>query len=227
MNVHFVLIAFGIVLVHHMSGAIFPVFFDCCTEVANHIPRRWLRRVVKFEIQKSDDLCRIPAVILHTRRKKLCGRTTLTLQSAVISYWVPGSDVTHFITGLGLREAPIGHPFSGHAASLSHTTPALFFSFRFAHWRESPTVSKGACVRAPAGGTSWGGAALGTKGGATARATKQRLKTPDFCERACRTEAGRARQNEAGAWLRGGGRKGGARPHWLLRGQCWSWEEKA
>ncbi|KAM3849003.1 transmembrane protein 267 isoform 2-T3 [Vipera latastei] len=72
MKVQFVLIAFGIVLVHHMSGAIFPVFFDCCTEVANHIPKRWLRRVVKFEIQKSDDLCRIPAVILHTRRKKLC-----------------------------------------------------------------------------------------------------------------------------------------------------------
>ncbi|XP_060546209.1 C-C motif chemokine 28 isoform X2 [Pantherophis guttatus] len=52
--------------------AIFPAFFDCCTEVAQHIPKRWLRRVVKFEIQKSGDLCRIPAVILHTRRKKLC-----------------------------------------------------------------------------------------------------------------------------------------------------------
>ncbi|ETE73532.1 C-C motif chemokine 28 [Ophiophagus hannah] len=72
MNFHLILIAFGIILVHHMSDAIFPAFFDCCTEVAQHIPKRWLRRVVKFEIQKSGDLCRIPAVILHTRRKKLC-----------------------------------------------------------------------------------------------------------------------------------------------------------
>ncbi|XP_063147194.1 C-C motif chemokine 28 [Candoia aspera] len=72
MNFYLVLITFGIVLVHHMSDAMFPIFYDCCTEVAHHIPRRWLRRVVKFEIQKSGDLCQIPAVILHTRRKKLC-----------------------------------------------------------------------------------------------------------------------------------------------------------
>ncbi|XP_070592485.1 C-C motif chemokine 28 [Erythrolamprus reginae] len=72
MNVHLILVAFGIVLVDHMSDAIFPVFFDCCTEVAQHIPKRLLRRVVKFEIQKTGDFCRIPAVILHTRRKKLC-----------------------------------------------------------------------------------------------------------------------------------------------------------
>ncbi|XP_015743971.1 C-C motif chemokine 28 [Python bivittatus] len=71
MNFYLVL-TFGVVLVHQMSEAMFPIFFDCCTEVAHHIPRRWLRRVVNFEIQKSGDLCKIPAVILHTRRKKVC-----------------------------------------------------------------------------------------------------------------------------------------------------------
>uniref|UniRef100_A0A670YLS8 Chemokine interleukin-8-like domain-containing protein n=1 Tax=Pseudonaja textilis TaxID=8673 RepID=A0A670YLS8_PSETE len=47
----------------YITAAIFPAFFDCCTEVAQHIPKKWLSRVVKFEIQKSGDLCRIPAVM--------------------------------------------------------------------------------------------------------------------------------------------------------------------
>uniref|UniRef100_A0A8C5RFY0 Chemokine interleukin-8-like domain-containing protein n=1 Tax=Laticauda laticaudata TaxID=8630 RepID=A0A8C5RFY0_LATLA len=52
--------------------SIFPAFFDCCTEVAQHIPKRWLSRVVKFEIQKSGDFCRIPAVIIvHKLTKAL------------------------------------------------------------------------------------------------------------------------------------------------------------
>uniref|UniRef100_A0A8D2ISA1 Uncharacterized protein n=1 Tax=Varanus komodoensis TaxID=61221 RepID=A0A8D2ISA1_VARKO len=34
--------------------AMFPILYDCCTEVAHHIPRRWLRRnVLMFEIQKG------------------------------------------------------------------------------------------------------------------------------------------------------------------------------
>uniref|UniRef100_A0A670JQW2 Uncharacterized protein n=1 Tax=Podarcis muralis TaxID=64176 RepID=A0A670JQW2_PODMU len=32
---------------------VFPVLFDCCTEVAHHIPRRWLRTVATFDIQNG------------------------------------------------------------------------------------------------------------------------------------------------------------------------------
>ncbi|XP_062984173.1 C-C motif chemokine 28 [Elgaria multicarinata webbii] len=73
MNLSIILITLGIVTTHHISEAVFPIFFDCCTEVAHFVPRSWLRRsVVKFEIQQGGDLCKIPAVILHTRHKKLC-----------------------------------------------------------------------------------------------------------------------------------------------------------
>uniref|UniRef100_A0A670JNC3 Uncharacterized protein n=1 Tax=Podarcis muralis TaxID=64176 RepID=A0A670JNC3_PODMU len=34
-------------------SAVFPVLFDCCTEVAHHIPRRWLRTVATFDIQNG------------------------------------------------------------------------------------------------------------------------------------------------------------------------------
>uniref|UniRef100_A0A8D0KJN7 Chemokine interleukin-8-like domain-containing protein n=1 Tax=Salvator merianae TaxID=96440 RepID=A0A8D0KJN7_SALMN len=52
--------------------ALFPVIVDCCTEVAYRIPRRWLRTVAKFNLQKGGDLCKISAVILHTKDGKVC-----------------------------------------------------------------------------------------------------------------------------------------------------------
>ncbi|XP_044302823.1 C-C motif chemokine 28 [Varanus komodoensis] len=73
MNLTILLIMFGTVIAQSISEAMFPILYDCCTEVAHHIPRRWLRRnVLMFEIQKGGDLCKIPAVILYTRHKKLC-----------------------------------------------------------------------------------------------------------------------------------------------------------
>ncbi|XP_033020656.1 C-C motif chemokine 28 [Lacerta agilis] len=72
MNLPIVLATFGIVIVHPISEAVFPALFDCCTEVAHHIPRRWLRTVAAFDIQNGGDLCKISAVIIHTKHKKLC-----------------------------------------------------------------------------------------------------------------------------------------------------------
>ncbi|KAJ7335015.1 hypothetical protein JRQ81_012956, partial [Phrynocephalus forsythii] len=61
MNSSLLFIIFGTAVIYPVSEAVFP--FDCCTEVAHHVPRRWLRRtVVKFEIQKAGDTCAIPAV---------------------------------------------------------------------------------------------------------------------------------------------------------------------
>ncbi|XP_053151831.1 C-C motif chemokine 28 [Hemicordylus capensis] len=71
MKLGVVLVTLGLVIVH-VSEAFFPIIFDCCTEAAHHVPRRWLRTVLKFDIQKGDGLCKIPAVILHTKYKKLC-----------------------------------------------------------------------------------------------------------------------------------------------------------
>ncbi|XP_030421613.1 C-C motif chemokine 28 isoform X1 [Gopherus evgoodei] len=54
------------------KATLFLVSFNCCTEVSHHVPRRLLRKVLKFEIQKDDGVCNIPAVILHVKHKKLC-----------------------------------------------------------------------------------------------------------------------------------------------------------
>nr|XP_060617444.1 C-C motif chemokine 28 [Anolis sagrei ordinatus] len=73
MNLNIVLLTLGMVIAHHISEAIFPIIVDCCTEVAHHVPGKWLRRnVLRFDVQKGGDLCKIPAVILYTKRKKLC-----------------------------------------------------------------------------------------------------------------------------------------------------------
>uniref|UniRef100_A0A803TY50 Chemokine interleukin-8-like domain-containing protein n=1 Tax=Anolis carolinensis TaxID=28377 RepID=A0A803TY50_ANOCA len=72
MNLNIVLLTLGMVIAHHTFEAIFPIIVDCCTEVAHHVPEKWLRRhVLRFDVQKGD-LCKIPAVILYTKRKKLC-----------------------------------------------------------------------------------------------------------------------------------------------------------
>uniref|UniRef100_A0A8C3RK68 C-C motif chemokine n=1 Tax=Chelydra serpentina TaxID=8475 RepID=A0A8C3RK68_CHESE len=56
----------------HHNSTLFPVSFNCCTEASQHVPRRLLRKVIKFEIQKDDGMCNIPAVILYVKHKKLC-----------------------------------------------------------------------------------------------------------------------------------------------------------
>nr|XP_056705030.1 C-C motif chemokine 28 [Euleptes europaea] len=82
MNLRIVLAAFAL-LILHVSEAIFPVIVDCCTEVAYHISRRRLRTVVKFKIQK-DEVCKIPAVILYTKHKKLC----VSPQNKHVKRWI-------------------------------------------------------------------------------------------------------------------------------------------
>ncbi|XP_074850403.1 C-C motif chemokine 28 [Carettochelys insculpta] len=64
--------ALAFVLVQTTEATLFPVSFNCCTEVSHHVPRRLLRQVLKFEIQKDDGVCNLPAVILHVKHKKLC-----------------------------------------------------------------------------------------------------------------------------------------------------------
>ncbi|XP_074923037.1 C-C motif chemokine 28 isoform X2 [Chelonoidis abingdonii] len=64
--------AFAFVVVQTSEATLFLVSFNCCTEVSHHVPRRLLRKVLKFEIQKDDGVCNIPAVILHVKHKKLC-----------------------------------------------------------------------------------------------------------------------------------------------------------
>ncbi|XP_060092428.1 C-C motif chemokine 28 [Heteronotia binoei] len=82
MNLSIVLVTFAI-LILHISEAMFPVIVDCCTEVARHIPRRRLRTVVKFKIQKGE-VCKIPAVILYTKHKKLC----VSPQNKHVKRWI-------------------------------------------------------------------------------------------------------------------------------------------
>ncbi|XP_041106591.1 C-C motif chemokine 28-like [Polyodon spathula] len=48
------------------------VLASCCSQTGTRIPMRLLKRVNKFEIQKSNGICDIKAVILHYRRKKFC-----------------------------------------------------------------------------------------------------------------------------------------------------------
>ncbi|XP_074984557.1 C-C motif chemokine 28 [Caretta caretta] len=64
--------ALAFVVVQTSEATLFPVSFNCCTEVSHLVPRRLLRNVLKFEIQKDDGVCHIPAVILHVKHKKLC-----------------------------------------------------------------------------------------------------------------------------------------------------------
>ncbi|XP_029433697.1 C-C motif chemokine 28 isoform X2 [Rhinatrema bivittatum] len=45
---------------------------DCCTQLANHISKKILRRVLRFDMQRADGLCAVSALVLHTRHKKLC-----------------------------------------------------------------------------------------------------------------------------------------------------------
>ncbi|XP_041087343.1 C-C motif chemokine 28-like [Polyodon spathula] len=45
---------------------------SCCSQTGTSIPMRLLKKINKFDIQKSDGICDIKAVILHYRRKKFC-----------------------------------------------------------------------------------------------------------------------------------------------------------
>ncbi|NXM40433.1 CCL28 protein, partial [Gymnorhina tibicen] len=55
-----------------LFSALFPRAFDCCMKISHGIPKGILRRVERFEIQKSDGLCHLEAVILHITGKKFC-----------------------------------------------------------------------------------------------------------------------------------------------------------
>ncbi|XP_054843151.1 C-C motif chemokine 28 [Eublepharis macularius] len=81
------------------SNAMFPVIVDCCTEVAHNIPRRRLRTVEKFKIQKGE-VCKIPAVILYTKHKKLC----VSLQNKHVKRWIKQKDNGHRRTSRHFRK---------------------------------------------------------------------------------------------------------------------------
>ncbi|NXL65978.1 CCL28 protein, partial [Chordeiles acutipennis] len=52
--------------------ALFPGAFNCCTKISDEIPKRILRRVERYEIQKADGLCHLEAVILYIEGRKFC-----------------------------------------------------------------------------------------------------------------------------------------------------------
>ncbi|NWV02788.1 CCL28 protein, partial [Ptilonorhynchus violaceus] len=52
--------------------ALFPGAFNCCTKISDEIPKRILRKVEMFDIQKADGLCRLEAVILYIESRKFC-----------------------------------------------------------------------------------------------------------------------------------------------------------
>ncbi|KAL8203924.1 UNVERIFIED_CONTAM: hypothetical protein K2H54_064932 [Gekko kuhli] len=90
--------------------SLFPAIVDCCTEVAHRIPRRLLRTVVKFKIQK-DEVCKIPAVILYTKKKKLCQleQTPFTQRSTIC---LPREEAESSVCG-GLYSATAHMPTCG------------------------------------------------------------------------------------------------------------------
>ncbi|XP_030048960.1 C-C motif chemokine 28 [Microcaecilia unicolor] len=52
---------------------------SCCTEVANHVSKKLLRRVLRFEMQRAVGICPLPAIVLYTRHKKLCANPKIQL----------------------------------------------------------------------------------------------------------------------------------------------------
>ncbi|CAM5144687.1 unnamed protein product, partial [Natator depressus] len=57
-------------------ATLFPVSFNCCTEVSHLVPRRLLRKVLKFEIQKDDGVCNIPAVMPSCKAQEVMRKLT-------------------------------------------------------------------------------------------------------------------------------------------------------
>ncbi|XP_067401774.1 C-C motif chemokine 28 [Emydura macquarii macquarii] len=76
--------ALAFVVVHTSEATLFPVAFNCCTEVSQHVSRKLLKEVLQFEIQKDDGVCNLPAVILYVKQKKLCVST----QNKNIKKWM-------------------------------------------------------------------------------------------------------------------------------------------
>ncbi|XP_004678527.1 PREDICTED: C-C motif chemokine 28 [Condylura cristata] len=52
--------------------AILPIVSSCCTEVSHNIPRKLLKRVNMFCIQRADGDCNLEAVIFHTKHRRFC-----------------------------------------------------------------------------------------------------------------------------------------------------------
>uniref|UniRef100_A0A8C8RAU2 C-C motif chemokine n=1 Tax=Pelusios castaneus TaxID=367368 RepID=A0A8C8RAU2_9SAUR len=83
--------ALALVVVHTSEATLFPVVFNCCTEVSQHVPRRLLQKVQKFEIQKDDGVCNLQAVILYVNHKRLCVST----QNKNIKKWMKRNRITN------------------------------------------------------------------------------------------------------------------------------------
>ncbi|XP_043930123.1 C-C motif chemokine 28-like [Protopterus annectens] len=45
---------------------------NCCTEVSKDAPKKLLRHVKEYQIQKQDGICEIKAVVLHHKTKLYC-----------------------------------------------------------------------------------------------------------------------------------------------------------
>ncbi|KAK1174427.1 C-C motif chemokine 28-like [Acipenser oxyrinchus oxyrinchus] len=63
---------------------------SCCSQTGTRIPMRLLKRVNKFDIQKSDGICDIKAVILYYRRKKFCADPENNSLKKWIRVWKSG-----------------------------------------------------------------------------------------------------------------------------------------
>ncbi|XP_019373445.1 PREDICTED: C-C motif chemokine 28 [Gavialis gangeticus] len=72
LNLATVFTVLAIVVIQTSEATMFPVSFNCCTEVSHYVPRSLLRQVQMFEIQKEDGVCHLPAVILYVRYEWLC-----------------------------------------------------------------------------------------------------------------------------------------------------------
>nr|XP_033787732.1 C-C motif chemokine 28 [Geotrypetes seraphini] len=71
-----------LILLHMMMQLSEPLSASspsCCTEVANHISKKILRRVLRYEKQTADGICVLSAIILYTRHKKLCAKPKIQL----------------------------------------------------------------------------------------------------------------------------------------------------
>nr|XP_025035481.1 C-C motif chemokine 28 [Pelodiscus sinensis] len=83
------LFCLAFVVVQTSEATLFPVSFNCCTEIAPHVPRRLLRKVKRFEVQKDDGVCNLPAVILHVENKKLC----ISSHNKTIKKWMKRNNI--------------------------------------------------------------------------------------------------------------------------------------
>ncbi|KAM4709077.1 C-C motif chemokine 28 [Discoglossus pictus] len=79
------LIATTIILfILQLSEAFSSSNVSCCTELGNHMPKRLLQRVKKYEIQKNNGICDLQAIVLYTKRKIFC----MNPQNPTLQKWI-------------------------------------------------------------------------------------------------------------------------------------------